>query len=109
MSLGTPYEGSFNSFLFSTGACMKPLWQSPVPLVLASKSAARRALLESTGIPFEIVDAEIDERAVEAPLRDAGANAEHIALHLARAKALATSARMPDRLVVGADQTLSLD
>jgi septum formation protein len=41
------------------------LWLSPQPLVLASKSAARRAVLESAGIPLELMPADIDERAVE--------------------------------------------
>ena len=42
-----------------------PLWLAPRPLVLASKSAARRALLDAAGIPVEVQPAEIDERAVE--------------------------------------------
>jgi septum formation protein len=44
-----------------------PLWLAARPLVLASKSAARRALLEAAGIPVEIAPADIDERAVESP------------------------------------------
>jgi septum formation protein len=83
------------------------LWRGKAPLLLASKSEARRALLAAAGIPFETVVAEIDERALEVPLRKEGAAA--IAAHLARAKALAVSGRKPDRLVVGADQTLALD
>ena len=43
-----------------------PLWLAGRPLVLASKSAARRALLEAAGIPVEIEPADIDERGVEA-------------------------------------------
>ena len=43
-----------------------PLWLAARPLVLASKSAARRALLEAAGVPIEIRPASIDERAVEA-------------------------------------------
>ena len=88
---------------------MSNLWLLPRPLILASKSQARRSLLAASGLPFEAIDAEIDERVVEQPLRAAGSDGAAIALALARAKALAVSTGHPDRLVVGADQTLSLD
>jgi septum formation protein len=84
---------------------MSSFWSDPHPLVLASQSAARRTLLASTGIPFETQAAEIDERALEAELTNAAPAA--IAAHLARAKALAVSVLRPDRIVVGADQTLA--
>src|SRR3954470_2477690 len=83
-----------------------PLWLAARPLVLASKSAARRALLEAAGIPVEIAPADIDERAVETR---AGLNdAEAAAVLLAREKARAVAAMQPDRMVIGADQTLAL-
>jgi septum formation protein len=81
------------------------LWRG-APLVLASKSKVRRALLEAAGIAVEIDPAEIDERAAEAP--HAGASPEKIALLLAREKALAVARRRPAMLVLGADQTLAL-
>ncbi len=84
---------------------MSAFWRDPHPLVLASQSAARRSLLASTGIPFETQAAEIDERALEERVRAEGASA--VAGYLARSKALAVSAERPDRLVVGADQTLA--
>src|SRR5919112_1404767 len=82
------------------------LWLVARPLVLASKSAARRMLLESAGIPVEIEPADIDERAVEARagLDDAGM----AAALLAREKAKAVAAKHPGRMVLGADQTLAL-
>jgi nucleoside triphosphate pyrophosphatase len=83
-------------------------WREPHPLILASKSNARAALLTQTRIPFEIQAAEIDERAVEAPLRISGADARGIAVHLARAKASAVAKLHADHLVLGADQTLAL-
>ena len=43
-----------------------PLWLAAQPLVLASTSVVRRALLEAAGIPVEVRPAAIDERAVEA-------------------------------------------
>jgi septum formation protein len=82
------------------------LWRADQPLVLASKSAPRRALLQAAGIPVEVRPAEIDERAVE---QAAAANAAgEVAALLARAKACAVAGVMPGRLVLGADQTLVL-
>lgn len=88
---------------------MSDLWLLPRPLILASKSQARRALLAAAGIPFEGIDAAIDERTVEAPTRAAGADGNAIAALLAEAKARAVAASQPGRLVLGADQTLSID
>jgi septum formation protein len=87
---------------------MSGLWLGKAPLVLASKSAARQALLKAASLPFEAIAADIDERAVEAPLRAKAAAATAIAAHLARAKALAISAYAESRLVIGADQVLAL-
>ena len=83
-------------------------WREPKPLVLASKSSARAALLKQTGIPFVTAAADLDERAVEAPLREAGAAARDIAAHLARAKAGAVALQHRHHLVLAADQTLAL-
>jgi septum formation protein len=41
------------------------LWRSKHPLILASQSRARQALLINAGIEFEAVPADIDERAVQ--------------------------------------------
>ena len=85
---------------------MSSLWLADQPLVLASRSAARRAMIEATGIPLEIAPADIDERAVE---RRAGAGtAADVASLLAREKSRAGCAGFKRRLVVGADQTLAL-
>jgi len=82
------------------------LWLADRPLVLASKSAVRRAVLDSAGIPLEVCPADIDERAIETR---AGTTAPaDIAALLAREKALAVAALRPGRLVLGADQTLAL-
>jgi septum formation protein len=81
-------------------------WLAPHPLVLASRSAARRALLEAAGIPVELHPADLDERGLEA-----GAAAQTpgaIAALLARTKALFVARSYPGRLVLGADQTLAL-
>jgi septum formation protein len=82
------------------------LWRAAEPLVLASQSAVRRAVLEGAGIPLEVAPADIDERgiAAQAGIDDPG----EIATLLAREKARVIAARMPGRLVLGADQTLAL-
>lgn len=79
-----------------------------MPLILASKSPFRAAILQNAGIAFRAEAADIDERAAEAPLLKSGASAQDIASVLAEAKALEVSARLPEELVLGADQTLSL-
>jgi septum formation protein len=82
------------------------LWRAAEPLVLASSSPVRRKLLEAAGIAVEAQPAEIDERAIAAGLGDQ--DARQIALALAEAKARQVSRQLPKRLVLGADQTLSL-
>lgn len=82
------------------------LWIARKPLVLASKSPSRRRVLESAGIPADIHPADIDERAVETAAGPSGP--DQAAQLLARAKALAVSAALPGRVVLGADQTLAL-
>lgn len=83
------------------------LWLLPEPLVLASRSAVRRAVLEAAAIPIEVRPADIDERAVERELGSTGP--EEVAAMLARRKAVATAGAMRGRIVLGADQTLALD
>lgn len=79
------------------------------PLILASRSPFRAQLLQNAGIAFEAHAADLDERLVEAPLAGSGASPEDVALLLAEAKASDVSARFPGSLVIGCDQTLSLD
>src|SRR6476659_6314124 len=82
------------------------IWRGKDPLVLASQSRARQMLLGNAGLAFEAVPADIDERAVQekSGLFEPGA----VASLLAREKALFVSAKMPERYVIGADQTLAL-
>jgi septum formation protein len=84
-----------------------PLWLAAAPLVLASRSSVRQKLLAAAGVPVEVCPADIDERGLEAaaPLQAPVA----IAALLAREKAAVISRRMAGRLILGADQTLSLD
>jgi septum formation protein len=82
------------------------LWRGNHPLILASGSRARQALLANAGINFEAVPAEIDERAVQQASGLAAPG--DIAALLAREKALAVSMDHPGSFVIGADQTLAL-
>ena len=79
------------------------------PLILASASASRRALLMATGLKFEIWPADIDEAAVKQNARVQGASAEQTVLRLADLKAAAVSRKAPDATVIGADQILICD
>lgn len=79
-----------------------------LPVVLASKSPFRATILKNAGISFTSQKANIDERAVEAPLYDTGATPEDVALILAEAKADDVSERFSQSLIIGCDQTLSL-
>jgi len=74
-------------------------------LILASKSAARRAMLENAGVPFAVQVADVDEDALKTP----GVDPAELAVELARAKALAVSRHDPEAWVLGADQTLAFD
>ncbi len=78
-------------------------------LILASTSPFRAAILMNAGIAFRAESAGIEERMVEKPLLDADATAEDIAAVLAEAKAIDVSERNPGALVLGGDQTLSLE
>jgi len=77
-----------------------------VTVVLASTSAVRRTLLESSGVSIVVDPADVDESAIKQRLLREGAPVQGAAIELASAKARAVSARHPGRLVVGADQML---
>ena len=77
-------------------------------LILASKSAARQALLKGARVPFEAMGAALDEEDVKDDLLAHGLDPKAMALALAQAKAVETS-KVVDGLVIGADQTLDLD
>jgi septum formation protein len=83
-----------------------PLWLAGEPLVLASRSKARQALLEAAGVSVEVKPADVDERGLEAGA--SGAPPGEIAVLLARAKACTVATLCPGRLTLGADQTLAL-
>lgn len=76
-------------------------------LILASRSVARRAMLTGAGVAFEAEEAGVDEPAIKATFGSDDPAA--LAVELARAKALAVSARRPGAWVLGSDQTLAFD
>ena len=73
------------------------------PLVLASSSPYRRALLERLGLAFEVQAPAVDE-APEQSETPAG-----LALRLAEDKARAVARTRPGALVIGSDQVAHLD
>jgi septum formation protein len=62
-------------------------------------------MLESAGVPFEPIEAELDEAAAKAGLWSAGFDARGVAEELAQLKALSVQAG-PGDLVLGSDQVL---
>ncbi|MGZ6019495.1 MAG: Maf family protein [Phenylobacterium sp.] len=74
-------------------------------LVLASKSATRRAVLDGAGVAYDAVGSGVDEDAAKTGLLAKRASPRQIAEALAEDKALAVSVGRPE-LVIGADQTL---
>lgn len=75
----------------------------PLPLLLASSSSARRALLAKLGLPFATATPDIDESALP------GEDAEALVTRLSLAKAQALADNHPDTLIIGSDQVLTLD
>jgi septum formation protein len=83
------------------------------PLVLASASAARRAVLAAAGLSFTAEAAAVDEAAIKESARAEGLPPGEAAMVLAEAKARRVAARRrapgDDALVIGADQILVCD
>ncbi len=75
-------------------------------LILASQSAARRAMLAAAGVAHEALSPAVDEEAAKLALRAEGHDGRKVADALAELKALRLSTRAPGALVLGADQVL---
>ncbi|MEM8616569.1 MAG: Maf family protein [Pseudomonadota bacterium] len=78
-----------------------------VPIILASGSASRRALLAGAGVEAEAVRPNVDEEAAKAAMRADGVSVRDQAMALAELKANKISLSRPG-LVVGGDQMLNL-
>jgi len=74
------------------------------PLVLASASAARRALMAGVGLTVDLQPADLDEEGRRQANPDLGP--ADMAIRLAEAKAVAVSRIRPGVLVLGGDQIL---
>jgi len=72
------------------------------PLVLASGSRYRAAMLAGSGVRVSVDPPDIDERSADGLLHDVGPDG--LALELARRKAAAVVARHPGAWVIAADQ-----
>lgn len=79
------------------------------PIVLASASSTRKAMLAAAGVAVQAVPARLDEETVIAALAAEGTRPRDIADALAEAKARRVEARHPGAVVIGADQVLDLD
>ncbi len=66
------------------------------PLILASASPRRRAILRAAGLSFRVDPSDVDENIAER-------NPRRLVVKLARLKALEVAKRHPGRLVLGAD------
>lgn len=78
----------------------------PPPLVLASQSASRRAMLAAAGVPFAAVAAHVDEAAAKVAM--AHLPARDLADALAELKALKVGSTHPQALVLGSDSVVAL-
>lgn len=79
------------------------------PVVLASQSASRRAMLDAAGVTYEALPAHVDEAAVKDALVAEGQPVRNIADALAELKAVKISRRLPPALVIGSDSIVSVD
>lgn len=79
------------------------------PLLLASSSPYRRALLNRLGIPFIWASPDVDETPQASANGGTGEPAPALAERLAHAKARALAADYPGHWIIGADQVAVLD
>ena len=76
------------------------------PVILASGSASRAAMLRDAGVPFTVETSRVDEVSIKAAMLAEDAPPRDIADKLAELKAQRVAARHPGALVLGADQVL---
>lgn len=77
-------------------------------LVLASKSAIRRQILDGAGLTYEVRAGQTDEDALKRKFLISGAPLTELPLVLATAKAMEVTATA-DEILIGADQIMEMD
>lgn len=77
-------------------------------LVLASKSAIRRQILDGVGVEYNVRTANTDEHALKKKFLASGAPLQDLPAVLATAKAMDIRAK-PDEILIGADQIMEMD
>jgi septum formation protein len=82
---------------------------APPPVILASASPIRAALLRRAGITVTVETAAVDEAEIKAAFAAERRDAAECAAALAEAKAARVARRQPGALVIGADQMLVCD
>jgi septum formation protein len=78
-------------------------------IILASKSAVRKKILEKNNINCIAVPSNVNEDQVKDSLLAVGANPILISKNLAELKSIKVSSKHPDQLVLGADSVISLN
>src|SRR4051812_39490850 len=81
--------------------------QAPAPIILASMSPYRKALLARLGVPFTVSAARVDEEELKSEWRTLPP--AELALRLGRAKAESVAKLEANALVIGCDQLVSCD
>ncbi|WP_151718937.1 Maf family protein [Gemmobacter serpentinus] len=81
----------------------------PRPLLLASASETRLAMLRNAGLEVTAMPARIDEETIRLALEAEGAHPRDIADALAEMKARKLADRNPEALILGCDQVLQFD
>ena len=78
-------------------------------IILASKSAVRKKILDQNNIDNEVIVSNVDEDEVKESLLAEGADPLLISKNLAEIKSIKVSSKNPDRYVLGADSVISLN
>ena len=78
-------------------------------IILASKSAVRKKILDKNKIENEVIVSNVDEDEIKESLLVEGADPLEISKNLAEIKSIQVSNKNPDRLVLGADSVISLN
>lgn len=79
------------------------------PLILASQSASRRAMLDAAGVTYAVQPAGVDETPLKDALIGQGAKPRDIADALAEMKAARVSQQQGGALVIGSDSVVAVD